>query len=171
MTATTGPSKTPKQATIARPVLPPRSRPGGGAAGDRNNTYVADSFAGDADMTFGGTPVLAQDGEPAGLARVTFAMRAQAERLPPAPRRLVGLCSWAAAVGLLGIIVGIRAVVVMLVGAASWFPLTAGVIGIIGVGATMGAFVTARHQHVPWALLSVSSLTLIAATIVTSAAS
>lgn len=172
MTATTESSQTPSTdgqpkstiATIARPVLTPRSAP------DAKNTYVADSFAGEADMTSGGSPVLAQDGEPAGLARVTLAMRTPAESLPPAPRRLVGLCSWAAAVGILGVIIAIRAVVATIIGTSAWFPITAGAVGLIGVVATMGSFVTARREHTPWALLSIASLTLIVATILTSVA-
>jgi hypothetical protein len=167
VTSTTESSQSPKSATatIARPVLTPRSAP------DGKNTYAADTFAGDADVTSGGSPILAQDGEPAGLARVTLAMRTPAERLPPAPRRLVGLCSWAAAVGILGVMVGIRAVVVTIIGAASWFPVTAGAVGVIGVVACMGAFVTARKAQIPWILLSVASLTLIIASILTSVAS
>lgn len=167
MTATTESNETPKSttATIARPVLTPRTRP------DGKNTYLADSFAGDPDLTSGGSPVLAQDGEPAGLARVTLAMRTPAERLPPAPRRLIGLCSWAAAVGILGLIIGIRAIVVTIIGTPAWFPLAAGIIGVVGLVATMGAFVTARRPRIPWALLSVATLTLIVATIITSVAS
>ena len=167
VTATTGSSESPKSttATIARPVLTPRTNP------DVKNTYIADSFAGDPDVTSGGSPVLAQDGEPAGLARVTLAMRTPAEQLAPAPRRLVGLCSWAAAVGILGVIVGIRAMVVTILGTSAWFPITASMIGVIGLVATMGAFVTARRAQIPWALLSIATLTLIIATIVTSIAS
>jgi hypothetical protein len=161
--STDGPKST--TATIARPVLTPRSSP------DGKNTYIADSFAGDADMTSGGSPILAQDGEPAGLARVTLAMRTPVEKLPPAPRRLVGLCSWAAAIGILGVIIGIRAVVVTIIGAAAWFPVTAAIIGVVGLVATMGAFVTARRAQVPWVLLSIASLTLIIASILSSVAS
>jgi hypothetical protein len=176
--------------TIARPVMTPRSEaaakaaaaaasayaPGAATVGRATaprqgktpvGTYVADSFAGDATMTSGGTPVLAQDGEPAGLARVTLAMRRSEGKLPPAPRRLVGLCAWAAAVGIIGVLIGIWAAIAFLAGAPGWFLPVAGLIGVAGVGFTMGAFVTARQRQIPWALLSAATLCLIIATIVT----
>jgi hypothetical protein len=130
-------------------------------------TYVADSFAGDATMTSGGTPFLAQDGEPAGLARIALAMRKSDSKLPPAPRRLVGLCAWAAAVGALGVIIAIWAGIIDVMGTPAWFLPTAGFVGIAGVGATMGAFVTARQPRVPWMLLSGATLALIIAIILT----
>lgn len=133
-------------------------------------TYVGDNFSGDATMTSGGTPVLAQDGEPAGLARVTLAMRKPATPDEPAPRRLIGLCLWAAAVGILGCVVALRAAVVALVGTSGWFLPTASAIGLIGTACTIGAFVVARQRIVPWALLGTATCALGIATIVTSMA-
>jgi hypothetical protein len=165
---------------IARPVMTPRAEGASvpsfaaGRTSDATTaprqpvgTYVADTFIGDATTTSGGAPFLAQDGEPAGLARITLAMRKSDGKLPPAPRRLVGLCAWAAAVGVLGVIVAIWAGITDLMGTPTWFLPTAGIIGIAGVGATMGAFVTARRPRVPWVLLAGATLTLIIAIILT----
>jgi hypothetical protein len=130
-------------------------------------TYVADSFSGDIAMTMGGTPALAHDGQPAGLARVTLAMREPVRRESPAPRRLVGLCSWAAGLGILGAIMAIRAAIAVMVGTPSWYLPTVAILGVCGVCATMGGFVTARVQTVPWALLGVATFTLAAALVAT----
>ncbi len=145
-------------APIARPVAPPRQGPAG------VSTYAAESFAGNAGLTRQGSPILAPDREPAGLARVTLAMRPE-PALAPAPGRLIGLCSWAAGVGVIGVVVALWAGITQIMGAPVWFLPTAGGIGLAGVCATMGAFVTARHHWTPWALLSTATLALIAASI------
>jgi hypothetical protein len=126
-------------------------------------TYVGDAYAGDTALTSGGTPALAHDGEPAGLARVTLAMRAPVDKPSPAPRRLVGLCAWAAAVGILGALIAVWAGIEFMLGAPAWFLPVAGAIGVTGVGLTVGAFFAARKPTVPWALLGGASCMLIAA--------
>jgi hypothetical protein len=131
--------------TTGVPAQPAGTRPAG--------TYVADSFAGDLTATMGGTPALARDGEPAGLARVTMAMRPVQVRQPPAPRRLVGLCSWAALLGILGSLLALRAVIGIAVGAPSWYLPTFAITALVGTGATMCAFLTARARMLPWILL------------------
>jgi hypothetical protein len=133
-------------------------------------TYVADSFDGDPALTSGGSPVLAQDGEPAGLARVTLAMQKPGGDTSPAPRRLIGLCAWAAAIGIIGVVVGIWAGITAMIGAPAWYLPVASLIGLAGVAATMGAFVTARAPQMPWRLLSGATLTLIVAIILTAIA-
>jgi hypothetical protein len=138
--------------TMSRPSIP---RPTG--------TYVADNFTGDVAATMGGTFALAQDGEPAGLARVTMAMREPVRSDSPAPGRLIGLAGWAAALGILGAILAIRAGIGMLVGAPSWFFPTETAIGIVGVGLTMAAFLTARIKNLPWLLLGFASTALFGA--------
>ena len=115
----------------------------------------------------GGTPALAHDGEPAGLARVTMAMRTPVRKESPAPRRLVGLALWAAALGILGVILALRDAVGVLVGAPSYFLPLITIIGVVGVALTMGAFLTARARIVPWTLLGLASCALGAALIVT----
>ena len=150
----------------ARPVtVTPRAESDGSpnAAG----TYVADSFSGDIAATMGGTFALAHDGEPAGLARVTMAMRTPGRKESPAPRRLIGLCSWAAAIGILGTILAIRAAVAVMIGTPSWYLPTAGIIALFGILATMGSFLTARARVVPFALLGAATASLAGALIAT----
>jgi hypothetical protein len=142
--------------TVSRPSIP---KPTG--------TYVADSFTGDIAATMGGTFALAHDGEPAGLARVTMAMREPVRKESPAPRRLVGLASWAAILGILGAILAIRDGVGIMIGAPAWFFPTVAAIGIIGVCLTMGAFLTARARTVPWLLLGLASCALLGAFVTT----
>jgi len=144
------------------PTTPARTAPRSlmqNAAG----TYVADSFTGDITATMGGSPALAHDGEPAGLARITMAMRNPTRRESPAPKRLVGLSVWAAALGVLGTMLAIRAGIGVLAGAPRWYFPTASLIGVAGVGLTMGAFVTAREKTLPWILLGLSTCALIGA--------
>jgi len=134
------------------------------SARTKPGTYIAETYAGDLDATIGGTPVVANDGEPAGLARVTLAMRPDTKQ-PPAPGRLVGLCAWAAVIGLIGLVLAIRSAFAIISGAPGWFAPIAAIVGLIGFSSTLGAFVTARWRIAPWALLGVASLTIIVALI------
>ena len=136
-------------------IPPARTKPG---------TYIAETYAGDLDATMGGTPVVAHDGEPAGLARVTLAMRPDTKQ-PPTPGRLVGLCAWAAVIGIIGLVLAIRSAFAIISGAPGWFAPLAAIVGLIGFSSTLGAFVTARWRIAPWALLGVASLTIIVALI------
>ena len=125
-------------------------------------TYIAETYTGDLDATMGGSPVVANDGEPAGLARVTLAMRPETTQ-PPAPGRLVALCAWAALIGIFGLVLAIRSGVAVVAGAPGWFAPIAALVGLVGFAATLGAFITARWQRIPWVLLGVASVTIIVA--------
>jgi len=146
-TATPTPARTAPRSLIPKP----------------SGTYVAETFTGELNTTTGTMPALARDGEPAGLARVTMAMRSPVRKDSPAPRRLIGLNVWAAALGILGAVLAIRCGIGVLAGAPRWFFPTASLIGVVGVALTMGAFVTARMRNVPWALLGLSTAALIGA--------
>ncbi len=154
-----------KAPAAGRAKIPPAR--GESELGAFSGTYVADSFTGDITATMGGTPALAHDGEPAGLARVTMAMRTPVRKESPAPRRLVGLALWAAALGILGVILALRDAVGLLVGAPSYFLPLITIIGVVGVALTMGAFLTARARIIPWTLLGLASCALGGALIVT----
>jgi hypothetical protein len=136
-------------------IPPARTQPG---------TYIGETYAGDLGATMGGTPVVANDGEPAGLARVTLAMRPETKQ-PPAPGRLVGLCAWAAVIGIIGLVLAIRSALAILSGAPAWFAPIAAIVGLLGFTSTLGAFVTARWRIAPWALLGLASATIVVALI------
>lgn len=130
----------------------------------QSGTYVAETYTGDVRATPGGVPALANDGEPAGLARVRLAMRPDPQR-PPAPGRLAGLCAWAAVIALIGLILGIRSGFAAVGGAPGWFVPLAVLTGLIGFGSTVASFFTAHHPRMPWILLGIASVTLIIATV------
>ncbi|HEY7175543.1 MAG TPA: hypothetical protein VH442_11555 [Micromonosporaceae bacterium] len=141
--------------SVPQPVPQPRTGPG---------TYVADTYTGDLGTTVTGAPKLANDGEPAGLARVTMAMR-RAPKQPPAPGRLVGLCAWAAVIGIIGLMLGVWSGVAVLSGAPGWFFPLAAVTGLVGFTSTVASYFAARDGRRPWVLLGIASVTLIVALI------
>jgi hypothetical protein len=146
---------TPMNGAVNGAIPHPRSTSG---------TYVADTYSGDLTATSGGTPALANDGEPAGLARVTLAMR-PAPVPPPAPGRLVGICAWAAAIGIVGLILAIRSGYAVLSGAPGWFFPLALITGLSGFATTVAAFFSTTHRRRPWILLGYASATLVVALI------
>ncbi len=54
-----------------------------------------------------------------------------------------------------------------MIGTPSWYLPAATIIALVGLGATMGSFLTARARVVPWALLGVATSALLAGLIVT----
>src|SRR5438445_155878 len=90
----------------------------------------------------------------AGLSSVTGAFR-QVTAPPqrgPALRRLAGLAGWAATLGVVGLAVGARGLVAILVGGIPrWYEPMLVAMGIFGVVLTAGAFLTARRGPLPWA--------------------
>jgi hypothetical protein len=83
----------------------------------------------------------------------------------PEPQRLIGMCSWAAALGLLGLMVAARALWALMTGLApDWFePAVIGV-GLLGIGLTAAGFTAIHRRYLPWGLLTAASATLVATT-------
>jgi hypothetical protein len=88
-------------------------------------------------------------------------------RLPtaedPAPpvRRMALLSTWAAVLGLIGMAVAARAFVAILFNAVpALFEPTMIVVGLAGVGLTVGAFVTVHDRRLPWLLLGAATVAL-----------
>ena len=129
-----------------------------------SGTYVADTYRGDLTATSGGTPALANDGETAGLARVTLAMRPTRAQ-PPAAGRLVGVCAWAAAIGIIGLVLAIRSGYAVMSGTPGWFFPLALITGLSGFAATVAAFFNTANGRRPWVLLGLASMTLVVALI------
>jgi len=89
----------------------------------------------------------------------------------PRLRQLMGVCGWAAVLGGVGLVLGLRGFVGILVGdAPSWYEPSTVAAGLIGIGLTVGAFLTVHRVRAPWVLLSCASVTLITAMVFTSVA-
>jgi hypothetical protein len=77
------------------------------------------------------------------------------------PGRMLGICAWATALGLVGIGVALRVLVALLAGATpGWFEPTITTLGLLGIGLTAVAFAGARRRRLPWALLGAATATL-----------
>ena len=89
----------------------------------------------------------------------------------PKLRRLAGLAGWAAALGLGGLVMGIRGLILIIATRPPhWYEPTMIIMGLVGIGLTAGAFLTVQYRYVPWALLGLSSADLLASVIVTGSA-
>ena len=82
----------------------------------------------------------------------------------PRMRQLMGVCGWAALLGGLGLVIGIRGFIGDLMGKApGWYEPSMIVVGILGIGLTVGAFVTVNRGRLPYALLGAASAVLLTA--------
>lgn len=91
----------------------------------------------------------------------------------PAPRlrTLIGICGWAALLGGVGLIIGIRGFWGIAAGdAPGWYEPTIVTLGLIGIFITIGSFLTAHRDRVPWILLGCASVSLITGMIITTIA-
>jgi hypothetical protein len=92
---------------------------------------------------------------------------------PPEPRlrQLMGVCGWAAVLGGVGLMVGIRGFVGVLAGRTpSWYEPSIGALGLFGIALSIGAYLTVHRTRAPWIMLIFSSASLVAAMVVTSLA-
>jgi hypothetical protein len=84
------------------------------------------------------------------------------ERRPPRLRQLMGVCGWAAILGVVGLVVGIRGFIGDLLGAApGWYEPAMIAVGLVGIGLTVGAFVTVHRRRTPYILLGAATLVLV----------
>lgn len=104
-----------------------------------------------------------------GLSSVTGAFRQpNLSRRDPDPRRLAGLTGWAAALGLVGLVVGVRGLIAIIIGGIpGWYEPTLIVMGLVGIGLTAGAFVTVQRGRLPWILLGAGTGVLLSSIITT----
>jgi len=86
----------------------------------------------------------------------------------PRLRQMFGVCAWAAVLGVLGLAIGIRGFVAVLMKATpGWYePAMIGV-GIVGIGLTVGAFATVYRRRLPYLLLTAATLVLAYAALLT----
>ena len=92
-------------------------------------------------------------------------------RPQPRMRQLMGVCGWAAVLGGLGLVVGIRGLIGDLMGLApSWYEPSMIIVGLVGILLTVGAFVTVHRRRTPYILLGASTLSLVYAMVLTATA-
>jgi hypothetical protein len=89
-------------------------------------------------------------------------------RAAPRLRQLMGVCGWAAILGAVGLIVGIRGFIGDLMGQTpSWYEPTMIGVGIVGIGLTVAAFATVHRRRMPYALLTAATAVLVYAVLLT----
>ncbi len=94
-----------------------------------------------------------------------------AKESPLRMRHLVALCSWAAALTLIGLMVGFWAMLRLMSDATpGWFEPIIILTGLSGVGLAIASFVTADRPRFPWLLMGGSTAVLLLAIILTASA-
>jgi hypothetical protein len=83
------------------------------------------------------------------------------ESSQPRLRQMLGVCGWAAVLGAIGLVVGIRGFYADLMDATpNWYePMMIGV-GLTGIALTVGAFISVQRRRTPYILLSAATLVL-----------
>jgi len=90
--------------------------------------------------------------------------RVRAKRPEPRLRQLMGVCGWAAVLGGVGLVIGIRGFIGVLADEPpTWYEPSMMAVGVIGIALTVGAFLTVQFRTTPWIMLSSSSIALIVA--------
>lgn len=138
--------------TVARPAGSPSRKPAAPAAGASPATAVSPPVP---------RPRLAGGaGGRAGRGRGFAAWLRDRFRLPgrrdpaPHPGRLIGVCTWAACLALLGLPVAGRSSVAIITGAApAWFEPAVVTVGVCGILLTIAAFAAIHRPRLPWLLL------------------
>jgi hypothetical protein len=79
-------------------------------------------------------------------------------RPQPRLRQMLGVCGWAAVLGALGLVVGIRGFWADLMDLApSWYEPTMIGVGLVGIALTVGAFATVHRRRTPYVLLTAAT--------------
>lgn len=79
----------------------------------------------------------------------------------PSQARLVGMCGWAAVLGLVGVLVGARAFMALFDPMPGWFEPVVIAQGVAGIACTIGAFLAVHRRELPWLLLGLATAALL----------
>jgi hypothetical protein len=79
----------------------------------------------------------------------------------------MGISAWAAVLGFLGLLLGIRGLIAILVKAPDWYEPAIVGLGLGGIALIVVAFLTVHFRYVPWLFLTLSTATLIVAVVET----
>src|SRR5262249_42403915 len=91
-----------------------------------------------------------------------------ATRNEPRLRQLVGVCVWAALIGGLALILGLRRMIGPLTDdPAGWYLPAVISVGLVGLGSTVAAFLTVSRRWIPFALLGAATALVITALFLT----
>jgi hypothetical protein len=89
----------------------------------------------------------------------------------PRLRQLIGVCGWAAVLGGVGLVLGIRGLIGVIAGdPPGWYEPSAIIAGVVGISLTVGSYLTVQRARAPWVLLGCASFTLALAMVFTSVA-
>jgi hypothetical protein len=81
---------------------------------------------------------------------------------PPDTRRMLGICAWAAALGIFGLAIAARALLAVALGAPpGWYEPTVICVGLLGMALTAAAYLAVQHPRLPWVLLGAATVPLI----------
>jgi hypothetical protein len=79
---------------------------------------------------------------------------------PPRQRRLALISAWAGALGLVGVVAAMPVLVSLFRPGSGWYGPLMILIGLIGVGATAGAFASIHRRRAPWIGLTIGTAAL-----------
>lgn len=103
---------------------------------------------------------------PSGMAKV-FRLPNSEDPAPPTTK-LVAMCAWASGLGLIGLLVATRAVLAMWRGdPPTWYEPSFIAVGLVGIGLTVGAFMSIQRRRLPWIMLALATIPLVASIVLT----
>ncbi|MDQ7904733.1 hypothetical protein RB614_09400 [Phytohabitans sp. ZYX-F-186] len=96
-----------------------------------------------------------------------FRLPGSADPSPPSGK-LVAMCAWATALGLVGLLVATRALLALWRGnPPTWYEPSFIAIGLVGIGLTVGAFMSIQRRRLPWIMLALATIPLVASIVLT----
>lgn len=103
---------------------------------------------------------------PTGMARI-FRIPNSDDPAPPTTK-LVAMSAWASGLGLVGLLVAIGALLTIWRGdPPGWYEPSFIAVGLGGIGLTVGAFMSIQRRRLPWVMLALATIPLIASIVLT----